>query len=663
MNKNAVYFENLSLKSFYSFLIKNYNLRNSFINNSLSIYYVEATFLFKKIIILILKIYKIKVERLDFQMIDIKDDNGELIRYRIPRKDLFLIQDKIINSPAYKSLHHETWDQGRISNYLTKLLASNSIMDEQSSARIMYIIWVVHWHMQKNFFNQSIFVITKRPWFNIYEEYATKYNIELEQVNKTQVINMKYIRTFLRSNFILYGLARYIKYKQARKVSKKSVYNNQLYIDGRGDLDFNNDGNHSDFFWFLNSSFPAKNILYKYFSNKEKIHLQKNNINAVPEGVAYEIKAKRNYEKPQMQLDSRFREESATLDVLLKSYDLDRYYWGNFFKTYGVKIYLTWEKTASHQMAIADAIRDNGGVSAVWQKSFVGFSETVFRQDYDVSFCYSNFSHKIDTESGATTKYNVITGYSNDYAQFSIKKQAAAVRKKLLDNGAKNIVCVLDENSNDDSRWHTGHHLQRENYSYILEKVLEIPWLGVVFKPKNAVSLRARLGPVNLLLEKAEETGRCYIYETIGRLTTIASPVLAALSADLCISGHIGGGTAALECVIAGIPTLLIDREGCPASKLYELPVGKVIFKNWPTTIDSVMENFNTPGGIDGFGDWSSIIGDLDPFRDGKAANRMGTYLHWLNQGFEEGLDRHAVMENAAERYKKKWGDDKVIIL
>ena len=73
------------------------------------------------------------------------------------------------------------------------------------------------------------------------------------------------------------------------------------------------------------------------------------------------------------------------------------------------------------------------------------------------------------------------------------------------------------------------------------------------------------------------------------------------------------------------------------------------------------MEHFNTPNGVDGFGDWSSVIDDLDPFRDGKAAYRMGTYLHWLMQGYEKGQDKDQIMYDAAERYKKEWGEDKVI--
>jgi len=74
------------------------------------------------------------------------------------------------------------------------------------------------------------------------------------------------------------------------------------------------------------------------------------------------------------------------------------------------------------------------------------------------------------------------------------------------------------------------------------------------------------------------------------------------------------------------------------------------------------MLHFDTLGGIDGFGDWSSIINDLDPFRDGNAAKRMGDYLHWLVQGFEEGLERETVMANAAEKYRKLWGNDKVMV-
>ena len=105
---------------------------------------------------------------------------------------------------------------------------------------------------------------------------------------------------------------------------------------------------------------------------------------------------------------------------------------------------------------------------------------------------------------------------------------------------------------------------------------MENPWLGVVFKPKAPASLRRRLGDNYDLVIEAIKTGRCYIYEKTGRHTSIIPPLLAGLSADVCIHGHLSAGTAGLECAFEGIPTLLIDREGCPESKFYELPKEKV---------------------------------------------------------------------------------------
>jgi hypothetical protein len=57
------------------------------------------------------------------------------------------------------------------------------------------------------------------------------------------------------------------------------------------------------------------------------------------------------------------------------------------------------------------------------------------------------------------------------------------------------------------------------------------------------------------------------------------------------------------------------------------------------------------------------MINELDPFRDGQAARRMGTYLKWLIDGFDHGLDRETIMADATERYVQEWGADKVIAI
>ena len=94
--------------------------------------------------------------------------------------------------------------------------------------------------------------------------------------------------------------------------------------------------------------------------------------------------------------------------------------------------------------------------------------------------------------------------------------------------------------------------------------------MELFLSPKSPINLRQRLGGsvVRFIGQMREPTGRCYIYEDSGRYTTTTPPVLAGLSADICIHGHLSAGSAAFECALEGLPVLLIDREGCTIFKI-----------------------------------------------------------------------------------------------
>jgi hypothetical protein len=284
-------------------------------------------------------------------------------------------------------------------------------------------------------------------------------------------------------------------------------------FDGRGDLNLLNDGYHSDFFWQLNSNFLLQNIVCKHHSEEEKKYLSKYGVYSIGEGIYSDRGDSRKYIKPKLNYSNRFRKESQVVQEILASYDLERFYWSSLFKQHGVKIYLTWFKHSNHHIAWSDAIRDNGGISVVWQMAFDGFINAHCIVKSDIVFSFSKFSDEIEKKLGSKIKYNVIVGYPKDYASSLVRDKANKLREKLKANGAKKIVFVIDENSTDDSRWHTGHELQRENYTYILEKLLEVPWLGVIFKPKRIISLRQRLGPVVDLLEKAKAKSKAAVPE------------------------------------------------------------------------------------------------------------------------------------------------------
>jgi hypothetical protein len=654
----VLYFEKISIINFMIGVYKFNIFKHIFQNKVKKIYYIDCSSTSKKFLIPALNLLIETVERLNFKMMYIKGEDGELVETRIGRSDMFDFQKEIISSDAYKDLRNLSWEQYGILDYINKALIDGYTFEDSPRKKI-FTINVINWHMKKINVRQSIAFISLQPWLELYVDYSKKYGIKLIDI-PSDVFSINF-RRILRGFPGLYQGLKNIKNEKL----KKEDFNDKtkVFIEGRGDLELINNGMHSDFFCILNSEFSLKNVLIDYESVKEKKYFNEHGISSIDSNYIFYKNSDNNYKVPFVKYSSKYKDEYKEIKSILNSYNLYRQNWSSKFKQNNVRVFFSWYKFNSRHIAIADSISDNNGISAVWQIGFDGFENVQMMIKSDIAFCFSSFSSSIDKKVNSKIKYNIIVGYVKDYAAPLVIEQANELRNQLMSNGAKKIIFAIDENSNFDDRWHTGNGLQRENYSYILKKIIEVPWLGVIFKPKNIKTLMERLGPeIEKLLYQAEATGRCYIYRELGRHTTSAPPVLAALSADVCIHGHLNAGTAALESVLAGVPTLLIDREGAPYSKLYDLPKGKVVFQDWPSAIDALMDYFNTPSGIDGFGDWSSIIDELDPFRDGLAAYRMGTYLKWLVDGFDNGLEREEVMSQAASKYKKLWGDDKVII-
>jgi len=681
-----LYVEELSVKTFLFQILGRVLLGKLGNGNLKTHYYIDASARGERIANFLGKIFGFEFRRLKFELRYIKDDRGELLRLRIPRVDLFSIQKNIIESKSYKSLLRDEWNQGRFFSFLERGVVPIDRDHPESAYKLALIINVIAWHMKKMDLQKGNLFVRNRSWKDVYERYALELGVSIKFLNpvkplnpirffkiKPVRINRKFLVSALKGYpwlfFFLKRVKNILRDREFEEVivPEKTVYQNSHYADipklyfyGRGDVNLRNNGYHSDFFWLLNSDFQSRNVLTEYHSKEERRQLEHYGI-SIRNSKIKTNKEKKIFHLPPPLENNLYKAEREMLSDLVKSYIWEKSRRVKFFETYGVKVFLTWYKYDYAHMAIGDAIKEVGGILAIWQMAFDGFKSIENITDSDIVFNFSNWSVNIEKQLRSKIEYNIITGYPKDYAAPLLKAEAVSLRRKMESKGARKIVFAIDENSMDDSRWHTGHSMQRENYSFILKKVLETPWLGVVFKPKVAKTLRQRLGEVADLLAEAESTGRCYVYESSGRHTTLAPPLLAGLSADVCIHGHLSSGTAALECALENIPTLLIDREGCPDSKFYELPKGKVIFKDWPDTIDAVMEHFQSDTGIPGFGDWSLIIDEFDPFRDGKAANRIGTYLHWLIQGFEEGLDRDMILTGAAERYAKKWGSDKVI--
>lgn len=638
----------------------------------------------------------VSIEKLRFRLVDVRDEKGLLIRLRITYQDLAQVQADAMREPVFRDLVQGGKLKGRLLTYLAKSIASANFLDRGTLWRALLLVQTSAWKRREegNRSSQTILFLEHRPWLQAITRYAARYGIQIVPLRSSypggraltrRILGLKGVEA-LRAARHRFHLLQRGRQRHAFQTSSQSPASSdameetrrlpstpRLAVEYMEHLNVVEPERHSELFFWQQSSIPGSDLivlLHLLPDPPDQKWLTRHGIAT----LALNPQAATNPTVP-LFTPRLFREgatvespglvfpyksiEAKWLEKQIFSYWTLRGYWGDLFAREKVKVYVTWFRYDATHCAIADALHDLGGITAIYQRAFQPDPSAEITVDADIMFGYSQADAKVECRSNSIIPYHVAVGYLGDHRFPLLRESAQNVRYQLKSHGAKRIMAFFDENSADDSRWHTGHELQRENYAFVLEKVLAEPWLGLVVKPKVSSTLRRRLGPVAELLKRAEATGRCYVFEN-GTVRSAYPPAAAALASDLAIHGHLCAATAALEARLAGVPTLLMDREGWPVSSFYRLGVGKVVFTDWQSFWDALTEHWTRPGGAPGFGDWSPLLDELDPFRDGHAAQRMGTYVQWLIEGFKAGLDRETVMADAAERYCKRWGWDKV---
>ena len=629
------------------------------------IYYIHAT----KLGLYGIKIFKrfvsLDISPCIFKMMQVRDSSGEIIRLRHSRKDIREVTSSIVDDIRKNNTKHQIPH-----HYVRKSLnGSVSIKERHNISRVIYLVDVVAWHLKKYHpYNEGALIAYRRPFKRHIEAYALKKNIIVNALpwgsglsgsvyeNKQFLI---YSFSTLRHLFSILKWTFFNKNKHS--IRQQTSKHPKILFNMRGDLSLDSDGHHSDFFAYLNSDLSTNNMMVdlSHVNDDVVLGLNSHGISPFNRHLMF-LDVFRNKEK--YSIYGSTRSEQKHLSKLSKSYALSFKRHEKLYAKNNVRIDYDWHKYTADHVIKKNVLEKNNGIYALQQLMFDGCEYEGCIFESDVYFAFSNFSFEIDKKIKSKCPYYIITGYPRDYAKYHLEKEAKIIRQKLKANGANYIVAVFDENSYSDEKWHTGHSLQEENYRYILELLLKENNVGVIFKPKVARTLRSRLPKICPLLDAALQTGRCYIFEETITHTTKAPPLVASLAADISIHSHLSAGTAGLECAVHSLPCLLIDREGSK-SKLNELPKGKVVFDNWLQCIDALLTHLKSKKGIEGFGDWSSIVNDLDPFRDGLAAKRIGTYLNWMVKDFDAGFNREDVLKRAAKRYAEAWGSDKVLSL
>lgn len=661
--------------------------KNKRINDIL--YYIDATRCGIFAARATLRLATVQLERLNFRLVNVIDEAGNSIENRIVFRDLFEVQKDIIADHKFQKLLRTKSIKHNTPIFLAKRAIANELY-EDTIGRALFIIQVLAWkrRVTGNKIVNIVLFIYRRPWMRVICNYAKEYGVEVRAIRRFSINWKEIFRQVLGSrmiwlrnvyyDFFSHGLLGLIKrLKRGIRLYDSSLISNtssRLALEYNGNLNLRKPELYSDLFFWQQSELSGKDIVVTFAIPQDPLDAKKLR-ECEQEGITPVALDPRAialpgfpvfYNRPRALSFSGMSKiftrniEERYIQQQLNEYQDSYDYWHDFFKRYNIKIFLSWYKYDAKHIVIADALKNLGGVGIVYQRAFEDLPSPRLAVATDVVFGFSKQSVAIELLSNSAISYHIVTGYIGDHRFNLLREPAREIRNNLIKHGAQHILSFFDENSWHDARWHAGHQFMRENYAFLLEKVLNTPWLGLIFKPKKPSTLRDRLGEsLAELLRKAEETKRCIVIGG-GALHSSYPPALAALASDVAIHGHLCAATAGFEAALAGVPTVLLDREGWSMSSLYKIGKGRVAFTNWQEIWSSCEQYFNNPSGSPGFGSWEPMINEMDSFRDGRGAERAGMYLNCLLDGFKAGLPRGVVMADAAERYGKMWGADKI---
>ncbi len=497
--------------------------------------------------------------------------------------------------------------------------------------------------------------------------------LNLKKMIETHFIPIKIILEICANSLLLFLTKKRIKYISNPTTPKIGV----LHAHG-ADLE-----KRSDYFWFNNSSIDPQRILvyFKYHcwpAKKESIMLIESYgmhwvnllpwkfsklriLSAIPEfyKIPHPLYIK-NSIITFLQIAKLF------FCCLFKLSNIALWQWRHlanllnrvtlyeaFFSLYNIKMHYGIYEAGMDMIAANIAIELVGGIDLCHHWSNFDVIEICIGKPHDVYFSWGPYyeRHFFD-KNFYEMKYLVYTGYPYDYHFPRCKQKAQLYRQRLLENGAKFIVCFFDQRYS--YFWPKANKDIEDIYRALLHKVLQDSDFGLITKPKKIRNFWEIMPNLSSLAKEAEKTGRCFF------LDGSTSTNVAAQASDLAIGFGVYS-TPAIESAISGIPAITCDLQGLVSHPFYKEGYNSIVFNDLDTMMQSIQQFKNRNNNSDGFADYSFSLKDIDPFRDGRASERVGFFMKWLLDEFDKGKYSQQVVEKAVERYRTEWGTDKVI--
>ena len=329
-------------------------------------------------------------------------------------------------------------------------------------------------------------------------------------------------------------------------------------------------------------------------------------------------------------------------------------YWTAFYQHFNVSIHFEPEEGYMRNIAQKVALERLGGIFIGRQRSRLVHAEERMLGHFPrhVFFCWGTQSLPAVLNGRNRVDTVIVSGFPHDAAIRLNAETHAPIRDQLTAKGARFCVSLFDNNFS--SEGGLSKPIMHQLYETFLTWVVEVPDAGLVIKSQKPRVIPA-LPEIHALLRRAEATGRCIRFSDIeGRL-----PSDAAHATDLSVG--VGISSAVIEAAIAGGRGIYWDPVEMWPEPLYRWGRDTVIFRELPQLMQALRQLQHDPTSHPEVGDHADLLDHLDPFRDGKAAERIGTYMCWLIEAVDAGQTRESAIRQANERYAALWGADKLL--
>jgi len=291
------------------------------------------------------------------------------------------------------------------------------------------------------------------------------------------------------------------------------------------------------------------------------------------------------------------------------------------------------------------AMHLSGGINIRSNYAYMPFSASYLSREFHVYFSWGD---QIGCDAGMDkihSLYNIRSGYLFDHL-FRLRQGGA--NDFGFNGNVKCVIALFDDTSHPEA--HFSSKILQTFYSVLIGLAVQNENVGLVIKPKKYY--------IQDVKEIAPHFEKAYNEGSIVVLDRNESPYKAVIHADIAVC--LGINSAGIEAALFGkrVVYWVPDAYICP--QLEGANGSKLVFHDLDKLIEFLKDLAAGKTGSDSIGDHSSIISQIDPWRDGNAGRRIGEYIKDFLDVFDQSEARELALNWANERYKNNWGADKI---